>query len=58
MRISHPPNVSWLNMILAVAFHFSRVGDDEGAKKLLEELDHDGGEHVDCLPGIYDSITL
>ncbi|KAH0604032.1 uncharacterized protein H6S33_007063 [Morchella sextelata] len=34
----------------AVAFHFSRVGNDDGAEKLLRDLDVRGGKHVDCLP--------
>ncbi|KAI5851644.1 hypothetical protein DFP73DRAFT_629072 [Morchella snyderi] len=36
----------------AVAFHFSRVGNDEGAKELLGKLDNHEqvGDHIDCLP--------
>lgn len=39
----------------AVAFHFCRVGDDEGALEMLEHLDDcsEVGEYVDCLPGAY-----
>lgn len=36
----------------AVAFQFSRVGDDKGALELLQKLDDDAevGQYVDCLP--------
>jgi hypothetical protein len=39
---------------LAVAFHFSRIGNDEGAKKLIEDLDNDEtlGKWIDCFPGL------
>ncbi|KAI5778462.1 hypothetical protein EDC01DRAFT_345840 [Geopyxis carbonaria] len=35
-----------------VAFHFSRVGNDQGAADLLKKLDDDSeiGDNVDCLP--------
>lgn len=37
----------------AVAFHFSRVGDDLAAQELLERLDNSAtvGDNVDCLGG-------
>ncbi|KAF8541757.1 hypothetical protein BDD12DRAFT_695326, partial [Trichophaea hybrida] len=36
----------------AVAFYFSRIGNHEGAKKLIEELDNDEalGRWIDCFP--------
>ncbi|KAH0603261.1 uncharacterized protein H6S33_008265 [Morchella sextelata] len=36
----------------AVSFHFSRVGNDKEAQKLLEKMDDSEafGDHVDCLP--------
>lgn len=48
----------WLFFLLtlaAVAFHFSRVGDDEGAMEMLTHLDNcdEVGAYVDCLPGVY-----
>lgn len=38
----------------AVAFHFSNVGNDEGAMSFLKDLDdHDVvGKYVDCLDGM------
>jgi hypothetical protein len=36
---------------IAVAFHFSRVGNDSGAADLLADLD-ECCESVDCLRGI------
>ncbi|KAI5841683.1 hypothetical protein BZA05DRAFT_412931 [Tricharina praecox] len=36
----------------AVAFYFARIGHDQGAKELIEELDNDTelGSWIDCLP--------
>lgn len=41
--------------LAAVAFHFCRVGDDDGAMTLLTHLDNcdEIGQYVDCLPGVY-----
>ncbi|KAH0604020.1 uncharacterized protein H6S33_007051 [Morchella sextelata] len=43
----------------AVAFQFSRVGNDEGAEELLKTLDDDYWYHVNCLPvgGRLENIT-
>ncbi|KAF8250412.1 hypothetical protein K440DRAFT_541418 [Wilcoxina mikolae CBS 423.85] len=42
----------------AVAFYFARVGDDEGAKDLIESLDNDKsiGNWIDCFPGKFMSL--
>lgn len=39
--------------MIAVAFQFARVGNDQGAAALLETLDNDEniGNYVDCLEG-------
>jgi hypothetical protein len=39
---------------IALGFQFARVGNDEGAKKLLDMLDLDPeiGDYVDCLASI------
>lgn len=36
-----------------MAFYFARVGDDEGARELIESLDNDEsiGQWIDCFPG-------
>lgn len=46
-------NLLYFNIFLAVAFQFSRIGDDKGAVELLQRLDDDKevGMYVDCLPG-------
>jgi hypothetical protein len=38
---------------IAVAFHFSRAGKDEGAEILLKDLGNDSkiGKYIDYLPG-------
>ena len=40
------------NGFAAVTFQFSRIGNDPGAEKLLEDLDRDReiGEYIDVLP--------
>jgi hypothetical protein len=37
-----------------VAFYFSRIGNDDGAKELIEGLDNDEelGRWIDCFPGM------
>lgn len=36
----------------AISFHFSQIGKDKDAKRMLEELDDDKriGQYIDCLP--------
>lgn len=45
--------INYFGIFPAVAFQFSRVGDDDGALELLKRLDNDQeiGMYIDCLPG-------
>lgn len=49
------PNVPFFLLYIAVSFKFCRIGDDQGAKDLLQELDDhkDLGVHIDCQRGMY-----
>lgn len=42
--------------LTAVTFQFSRIGNDSGAAKLLEDLDQDPdvGKYIDVLPVEFD----
>ena len=44
------------NGFTAVSFQFSRIGNDSGAARLLEELDEDPGlgDSIDILPVEFD----
>jgi len=53
MVCQSPPKLI-LSDFIGVAFYFSRIGDDKGAKALIEGLDNDEllGPWIDCFPGV------